>query len=87
MDKQVVLLRQKLMEDKTQQAAAASAAMSERSARKWRRGALLSESKRSRRRLRSRPDPFADVWESDVVPLLVTDWTRARGAVPVTLVH
>ena len=86
MDKQVVLLRQKLMEDETQQAAA-SAAMSERSARKWRRGALLSESKRSRRRLRSRPDPFADVWESDVVPLLVTDWTRARGAVPVTLGH
>ena len=34
-DQQVVLLRQKLMEGKTQQGAAASAAMSERSARKW----------------------------------------------------
>ena len=61
------------MEGKTQQAAAASAAMSERSARKWQSGALPSESKKARRRWRSRPDPFADVWESDVVPLLRTD--------------
>ena len=61
------------MEGKTQQAAAASAAMSERSARKWQRGSLPSESKKARRRLRSRPDPFAAVWESDVVPLLRTD--------------
>ena len=72
-DQQVVLLRQKLMEGKTQQGAAASAAMSERSARKWQRGSLPSESKRSRRRWRSRPDPFADVWDSDAVPLLLTD--------------
>ena len=61
------------MEGKTQQAAAAAAAMSERSARKWQSGALPSESKRARRRWRNRPDPFADVWESDVVPLLRTD--------------
>ena len=61
------------MEGKTQQAAAASAAMSERSARKWQRGSLPSESRKARRRWRSRPDPFADVWESDVVPLLRTD--------------
>ena len=53
--------------------AAASAAMSERSARKWQRGSLPSESKKARRRWISRPDPFADVWESDVVPLLRTD--------------
>lgn len=72
-DQQVAVLRQKLMEGKTQQAAAASAAMSERSARKWQRGSLPSESKRARRRWRSRPDPFADVWESDVAPLLRTD--------------
>ena len=72
-DQQVVLLRQKLMEGKTQQAAAASAAISERSGRKWQRGSLPSESKKARRRWRSRPDPFADVWESDVVPLLRTD--------------
>ena len=72
-DQQVVVLRQKLMEGKTQQASAASAAMSERSARKWQRGPLPSDSKKARRRWRSRPDPFADVWESDVVPLLRTD--------------
>ena len=60
------------MEGKTQQAAAASAAMSERSARKWQRGSLPSESKKASRRWRSRPDPFADVWASDVVPLLRT---------------
>ena len=72
-DQQVVVLRQKLMEGKTQQAAAASAAMSERSARKWQSGAFPSESKKARRRWRSRPDPFAEVWESDVVPLLRTD--------------
>ena len=72
-DQQVVLLRQKLMEGKTQQAAAAPSAMSERSARKWQRGSLPSERKRARRRWRSRPDPFADVWESDVVLLLLTD--------------
>ena len=72
-DQQVVLLRQKLMEGKTQQAAAASAAMSERWARKWQQGSLPLESKKAKRSWRSRPDPFADVWESDVVPLLRTD--------------
>ena len=72
-DQQVVVLRQKLMEGKTQQAAAASAAMSERSARKWQRGELPSDRKKGRRRWRNRPDAFADVWEGDVVPLLLTD--------------
>ena len=48
--------------------------MSERSARKWQSGTLPSERKKARRRWRSRPDPFAGVvWESDVVPLLLTD--------------
>ena len=61
------------MEGKTQQGAAASAAMSERSARKCQGGALPSERKKARRRWRSRPDPFADVWESEVVPLLRSD--------------
>ena len=72
-DQQVVLLRQKIMEGKTQKKSAAIAAISERSARKWQRGELPSERKKARRRWRSRPDPFADVWESDVVPLLRTD--------------
>ena len=72
-DQQVVLLRQKLMEGRTQQAAAASAAMSERAARKWQRGSLPSERKKAARSWRTRPDPFADVWESDVEPLLRSD--------------
>ena len=66
-------LRRKLMEGKTQQAAAAASATSERSARKWQRGALPSERKKDRRNWRTRPDPFRDVWESDVVPLLRSD--------------
>ena len=61
------------MEGKTQQAAAASAAMSERSARTLQRGLLPSVRRKKRHRWRSRPDPFADVWESDVVPLLRTE--------------
>ena len=61
------------MEGKTQQAAAAAAAMSERSARKWQRGSLPSGRKSDGRSWRTRPDPFADVWERDVVPLLRSD--------------
>ena len=61
------------MEGKTQQAAAASAAMSERSARKWQRGSLPSERKTVGRSWRTRPDPFAVVWERDVEPLLRSD--------------
>ena len=72
-DQQVVLLRQKVMEGKTRQAAAAAAAMSERSARKWQRGSLPSESKQARRSWRTRPDPFADVWEKEIEPLLRSD--------------
>ena len=70
-DQQVVLLRQKLMEGKTQQGAAASAATSERSVRRWQRGALPSDRRRNRRPAGgpSGRDPFADVWERDVVPL------------------
>ena len=58
-DQQVVLLRQKLMEGKTQQAAAAVSATSERSVRRWQRGSLPSERRRNRRGWRTRPDPFA----------------------------
>ena len=61
------------MEGQTQQAAAAAAAMSERTARRWQRGALPSVSRKDRHRWRTRPDPFADVWESDVEPLLRSD--------------
>jgi hypothetical protein len=71
-DAQVRLLRKRMAEGKTLVSAAAAAGMSERSARTWKRGALPSAAKEPRA-WRTRPDPFADVWESEVVPLLVAD--------------
>ena len=71
-DRQVVLMRQKLMEGKTQQGAAAASGMSERSVRTWRKGPLPSE-KKVKRRQRTRPDPFAEVWDEEIVPLLKAD--------------
>ena len=44
-DRQVRLMRQKRMEGKTQEAAAAKAGMSVRSARKWQNGPLPSQAK------------------------------------------
>lgn len=79
-DSQVRLLRQKRMEGKTQEAAAAAAGMSVRTARKWDAGGLPSASKASRR-WRTRSDPFAEVWESEVVPLLERD---AEGVLQAT---
>jgi len=60
------------MEGKTQQEAAAIAGMSERSARKWEAGPLPSGTKKPRT-WRTRSDPFVDVWEGDLVPLLQRD--------------
>lgn len=71
-DVQVRMLRQKMSQGKTQEAAAAAAGMSERSALTWKEGALPSERK-EKRWWRTRPDPFVDVWEKDVVPLLKAD--------------
>jgi hypothetical protein len=71
-DEQVRLLRQKRMENKTQEAAAAAAGMSVRTARTWQSGSLPSQ-KRSKRDWRTRPDPFAAVWDAEVVPLLRAD--------------
>jgi hypothetical protein len=71
-DAQVRLLRQKRMEKKSQEAAAATAGMSVRSARKWEKGPLPSETKRPRS-WRTRTDPFGGVWEADVEPLLAVD--------------
>ena len=59
-------------QQKTLAAAAAAAGMGERTARRWQSGALPSTSK-ARRTWRTREDPFADVWESEVVPQLVAD--------------
>ena len=53
----------------TQELAAAKSGMSERTARRVEHDAGLP-SQQPRRYWRSRPDPFADVWESEVVPLL-----------------
>ena len=58
---QVRRLRQKLMQGKTLEAAAAAAGMSVRSAGKWQRGLLPAERK-SPRTWRTRPDPFTGIW-------------------------
>ena len=79
------------MSGKTLAAAAAAAGMSERTARKWQSGALPSTAK-APRTWRTREDPFADVWQSEVVPQLVADtdarlqvlWSGSRaGSAPV----
>lgn len=72
-DEQVRLLRLKRMDERlTEEAAAAAAAMSRPTARKWREGPLPSESKEARW-WRTREDPFEEVWETEVVPLLEAD--------------
>jgi hypothetical protein len=60
------------MENKTLEAAASAAGMSERTARKWQAGPLPSATKEARD-WRTRPDPFVDVWAAEVEPLLLTD--------------
>lgn len=60
------------MEGKTQEAAAAAAGMSVRSSRKWEDGPLPSETK-GVRTWRTRKDPFEEVWETEIVPLLEAD--------------
>ena len=71
-DEQVRLLRRKRMEGKTLEAAAVAAGMSERTARTWQHGPLPSSTKTGRS-WRTRPDPFVEVWTTDVEPLLVAD--------------
>ena len=71
-DRQVRLMRQKRMEGKTQETAAAQAGMSVRSARKWQSGLLPSATK-PEHRWRPRPDPFDGVWEDEIEPLLRGD--------------
>ena len=62
-DQQVALLRQRQMEGKKQQTAAAMAGMSERSARKWQCGPLPSETKLERRwRTRRQSSTFSYRW-------------------------
>jgi len=70
------------MQGKTQEAAAAAAGMSVRSARTWQRGPLPLESKSSRA-WRTRPDPFAAIRGEAVLPLLRRDPESALQATTV----
>src|SRR4051812_40235028 len=71
-DAQVRLMRRTRMDGKTQAAAAAVSGMSLRTAREWDTGPVPSATKRPRD-WRTRPDPFAGVWPTDVEPLLRSD--------------
>jgi hypothetical protein len=71
-DAQVRLMRQKRMDGKSQAAAAAASSMSLRTAREWDSGPAPSTTKQLRD-WRTRPDPFAAVWGTDVEPLLRSD--------------
>ena len=78
-DEQVRLLRQKRMEGKSQEAAAAAAGMSVRTAQGWERGAFPSQ-KRKNRSWRTRKDPFEGVWALEIEPLLRRDEDRVLQA-------
>lgn len=71
-DLQVRLMRRKMSEGKSQEGAAAAAGMSARSARRWKKGMLPSQSDQARH-WRTRKDPFVTVWDKEIVPLLVSD--------------
>ena len=58
-----------IRKNKSQGLAAAKAGISERSARRI-QSAVTLPSQNPRRYWRSRADPFADVWDSEIVPLL-----------------
>jgi hypothetical protein len=72
----------KIRKSKTQELAAARAGISERSARRIESSVTLP-SQKSRRYWRSRPDPFAQVWDTEVVPLL----QRAPKLMAITLLR
>ena len=66
---QQVRLYMNIRKNKSQELAAAKAGISERSARRIESSVTLP-SQNPRRYWRSRADPFADVWDTEVVPLL-----------------
>lgn len=78
-DHQVKLLRQKMKQGHTQEAAAAAAGMSERSARKFQSGPLPSQ-RRKPRTWRTRQDPFDGAFDEHIVPLLRNDHDRELKA-------
>lgn len=71
-DEQVRILRTKRMEGMDIEAAAAAAGMSTRTAKTWQKGMVPSATK-GERTWRTRVDPFAEVWDAEVVPLLEAD--------------
>ena len=77
-DRQVVLMRQKLMKGKTQQAAAAASDMSERSVRNWNKDRCRRRRRTGEGRVRG-PDP-SGVWAEEVEPLLEADVDRILAA-------
>ena len=72
----------KIRKNNTQELAAAKAGISERSARRI-ESSITLPSQNPRRYWRSRVDPFAEVWESEVVPLL----QRAPKLMAITLLR
>jgi hypothetical protein len=70
-DQQVRLYMSK-RKDHTQEIAAAKAGISVRSARRIERDSQLP-SQKPRRYWRSKPDSFAEVWDTEVVPMLVSE--------------
>lgn len=78
-DGQVRVLRRKLMEGKTQEAAAAGAGMSARSARKWQAGPYPSQAHKPHL-WRTRADPLGGLFESEIAPLLAADEKRVLEA-------
>jgi len=78
-DAQVRVLRRKLMKGKRQEGAAAAAGMSVRSARQWQTGPYPSQAQRPHG-WRTRRDPFAEVFDSEIVPLLALDERRLLEA-------
>jgi hypothetical protein len=67
------------MEGRTLKDAATLAEMSESTARRWRSGEQPSDRKQPRH-WRTRPDPFEQVWSSEIVPLLEADEDRKLQA-------
>jgi hypothetical protein len=71
-DAQVRRYQEKRMTGHSMAASAAAAGMSERTGRRWNGRGLPSASKEPRT-YRTRPDPFADVWSTEIEPHLVAD--------------
>lgn len=62
-DRQVRKLRKLMKTEKTKAAAAAKAGMDEKTARKWRESSCMPSETQVERTWRTRPDPFAEVWD------------------------